>query len=120
MLNEARARLANTKGKKAKRKAREKQMEEARRLAMLQKKREMKAAGIENKRRMKNRRGVDYNAEIIFEHKPAPGFYDTSSERAAESLRLGEPFRPQTIQEIEGKGADEAQASLPRTRNFIL
>jgi hypothetical protein len=47
MLAEARARLANTKGKKAKRKAREKQLEEARRLASLQKRREMKAAGIE-------------------------------------------------------------------------
>lgn len=34
-------------GKKAKRKAREHQMEEARRLASLQKKRELKAAGIE-------------------------------------------------------------------------
>jgi hypothetical protein len=45
MLSEARARLANTRGKKAKRKAREKQMEEARRLASLQKKRELKAAG---------------------------------------------------------------------------
>lgn len=47
MLSEARARLANTKGKKAKRKAREKQLEEARRLAALQKRRELKAAGIE-------------------------------------------------------------------------
>jgi pre-mRNA-splicing factor CDC5/CEF1 len=35
MLQECRARLANTKGKKAKRKAREKQLEEARRLAQL-------------------------------------------------------------------------------------
>ena len=46
MLSEARARLANTRGKKAKRKAREAQLEEARRLATLQKKRELKAAGI--------------------------------------------------------------------------
>nr|CAD2172310.1 unnamed protein product [Meloidogyne enterolobii] len=37
MLSEARARLANTQGKKAKRKAREKQLGEARRLASLQK-----------------------------------------------------------------------------------
>ena len=47
MLSEARARLANTQGKKAKRKAREKQLEEARRLAALQKRRELRAAGIE-------------------------------------------------------------------------
>lgn len=46
MLSEARARLANTQGKKAKRKAREKALEDARRLAMLQKRRELKAAGI--------------------------------------------------------------------------
>ena len=46
MLSKARARLANTQGKKAKRKARERQLEEARRLAVLQKKRELKAAGI--------------------------------------------------------------------------
>uniref|UniRef100_A0A914KX61 Uncharacterized protein n=1 Tax=Meloidogyne incognita TaxID=6306 RepID=A0A914KX61_MELIC len=37
MLSEARARLANTQGKKANRKAREKQLGEARRLASLQK-----------------------------------------------------------------------------------
>ena len=35
MLSEARARLANTRGKKAKRKAREKALDEARRLAAL-------------------------------------------------------------------------------------
>lgn len=46
MLAEARARLANTQGKKAKRKAREKQLDEARRLASLQKRREMRAAGL--------------------------------------------------------------------------
>lgn len=46
MLSEARARLANTQGKKAKRKAREKQLEEARRLASLQKRRELRAVGI--------------------------------------------------------------------------
>lgn len=36
MLSEARARLANTQGKKAKRKAREKQLDEAKRLAQVQ------------------------------------------------------------------------------------
>ena len=46
MLAEARARLANTQGKKAKRKAREKQIEEARRLASMQKRRELLAAGL--------------------------------------------------------------------------
>merc|ERR1711890_75604 len=71
MLSEARARLANTQGKKAKRKAREKQLEEARRLASLQKKRELRAAGIEIKKFRRKIRGVDYNEEIPFERKPA-------------------------------------------------
>lgn len=80
MLSEARARLANTQGKKAKRKAREKQLEEARRLAALQKRRELRAAGIELAPRQKRKRGVDYNAEIPFEKRAAAGFYDTSQE----------------------------------------
>uniref|UniRef100_A0A0B6ZFC9 Uncharacterized protein n=1 Tax=Arion vulgaris TaxID=1028688 RepID=A0A0B6ZFC9_9EUPU len=80
MLSEARARLANTQGKKAKRKAREKQLEEARRLAALQKRRELRAAGIAVKQKRRRKRGVDYNTEIPFEKKPAVGFYDTSQE----------------------------------------
>jgi len=80
MLSEARARLANTQGKKAKRKARERQLEEARRLAMLQKKRELKAAGIVMRMRPK-KDGMDYNADIPFEKQPAPGFYDTTQEK---------------------------------------
>jgi len=43
--------LLADRGKKAKRKAREKQLEEARRLAALQKKRELRAAGIEVRQR---------------------------------------------------------------------
>lgn len=80
MLSEARARLANTQGKKAKRKAREKQLEEARRLAALQKRRELRAAGIQVQQKNKRKRGINYNTEIPFEKKPAQGFYDTSTE----------------------------------------
>ncbi|XP_044012402.1 cell division cycle 5-like protein [Aphidius gifuensis] len=80
MLSEARARLANTQGKKAKRKAREKQLEEARRLVALQKRRELCAAGITVNPNNKRKRGVNYNAEIPFEKKPSAGFYDTSNE----------------------------------------
>lgn len=84
MLQEARARLANTKGnvsippiwsnrglgKKAKRKAREKQLEEARRLASLQKRRELKAAGIEPPKaqhKRKKKGGMDYNKVCTLE-----------------------------------------------------
>ena len=60
MLQECRARLANTKGKKAKRKAREKLLEEARRMSQLQKRRELKQAGIDIFKPLKIK-GVDYN-----------------------------------------------------------
>eukprot|EP00908_Phaeocystis_cordata_P006594 Transcript_17212.p1 GENE.Transcript_17212~~Transcript_17212.p1 ORF type:complete len:818 (+),score=477.15 Transcript_17212:124-2577(+) len=80
MLSEARARLANTRGKKAKRKAREKQLEEARRLAALQKRRELKAAGIDMAQRKRKVRGVDYNSEIPFQKTAPAGFYDTTGE----------------------------------------
>lgn len=51
-----------------------------RRLAALQKRRELRAAGIDIQKKRKKKRGVDYNAEIPFEKKPALGFYDTSME----------------------------------------
>jgi len=100
MLSEARARLANTQGKKAKRKARERQLEEARRLAMLQKRRELKAAGImSGMRSMKKKKGIDYNADIPFEKKPAAGFYDTSEEQA----RVVEAPVGQSLKRLEAK-----------------
>ena len=74
MLQECRARLANTKGKKAKRKFREKQIAEARRLAQLQKNRELKAAGVEVTYKPKIR-GVDYSKEIPIEHVVPQGRY---------------------------------------------
>ncbi|CAI9286434.1 unnamed protein product [Lactuca saligna] len=92
MLSEARARLSNTRGKKAKRKAREKQIEEAGRLASLLKKRELKAAGIDDYRKRKN---FDCNAEI----RPPIGFYDV----ADESSIVEQPKFPTTIEEMEGE-----------------
>ncbi|CAN9088282.1 unnamed protein product [Alternaria alternata] len=70
MLSEARARLANVSGKKAKRKARERQLEESRRLALLQKRRELKAAGNH----------IDYNADVPLEKEVPAGFFDTTEE----------------------------------------
>ncbi|XP_022745791.1 cell division cycle 5-like protein [Durio zibethinus] len=108
MLSEARARLANTRGKKAKRKAREKQLEEARRLASLQKRRELKAAGIDTRRRKRKRKGIDYNAEIPFEKRPPPGFYDV----ADEDRTVEQPKFPTTIEELEGKRRVDIEAQL--------
>ncbi|RCN41816.1 Myb-like DNA-binding domain protein [Ancylostoma caninum] len=81
MLSEARARLANTQGKKAKRKARERQLSEARRLASLQKRREMREAGLlvrRFKRLKKN--AIDYSGEIPFEKAVPAGFHDPSED----------------------------------------
>lgn len=111
MLSEARARLANTRGKKAKRKAREKQLEEARRLAALQKKRELKAAGIELREKRRGGRGIDYGKEVPFEVKPAAGFYDTQDEVQA-TKEIREEFRPVTIDELEGKKRRDIEAAL--------
>ena len=85
MLQEARARLANTRGKKAKRKARERQLEEARRLVDLQKQRELKALGVGRRRRAqggrKRPREIDYSREIPFQKRPPPGAHAVMSER---------------------------------------
>lgn len=101
MLSEARARLANTQGKKAKRKAREKQLEEARRLAQLQKRRELRMAGINLQiRNWKNKRFIDYNTEIPFE-KPVPaGFHNTADDVYEPS---GLDFKRLRQQQLDGE-----------------
>ncbi|XP_015772180.1 PREDICTED: cell division cycle 5-related protein-like [Acropora digitifera] len=111
MLSEARARLANTQGKKAKRKAREKQLEEARRLAALQKRRELRAAGIEIRKHRKKRRGVDYNAEIPFEKKPAQGFYDTGEEELPD---YQPDFKKLRQDHLDGKMRDDVEQVIYR------
>ncbi|WVQ80345.1 pre-mRNA-splicing factor CEF1 [Cryptococcus sp. DSM 104549] len=127
MLSEARARLANTQGKKAKRKARERQLEEARRLATLQKKRELKAAGI-NMRAKPKKKGMDYNADIPFEKQPAPGFYDVSEESAkvyaapvGSTLRSLDGKRKQEIEEAEEKKKRRKgnEKSANQTQQFV-
>src|SRR5690348_321159 len=101
MLSEARARLANTQGKKAKRKAREKQLEEARRLAVLQKRRELKAAGIDMRGGFRRRlHGVDYLKEIPFQKKPPPGFYEVDFSHEKE---IQQEFKRPLLQNVDGK-----------------
>ncbi|KAL4159698.1 hypothetical protein PRNP1_000271 [Phytophthora ramorum] len=109
MLSEARARLANTKGKKAKRKAREKQLEEARRLATLQKKRELKAAGVMSsnpKVHMKKRKYIDYASEIPFEKKAPAGFYDVAEEKRISSNGLDPKRAALQLDKLEGVRRD--------------
>ncbi len=106
MLSEARARLANTQGKKAKRKARERQLEESRRLAVLQKRRELKNAGINIKVVNRKKGQMDYNADIPFEKKAAPGFYDTAEE-AIRNERQREAFDPRKQQLANKRKGDQ-------------
>jgi pre-mRNA-splicing factor CDC5/CEF1 len=89
MLSEARARLANTMGKKEKRKSRERQMEESRRLTGIQKRRELKAAGVDvGPPAPKKRKGVDVTN--IQQREVPAGFYDVSEESAAGKRKRGD------------------------------
>ncbi|KAL7784846.1 pre-mRNA splicing factor component domain-containing protein [Trichoderma ceciliae] len=109
MLSEARARLANTQGKKAKRKARERQQEESRRLATLQKRRELKTAGINIKVITRKQGEMDYNADIPFERKAAPGFYDTAEEQVRNEVQRAafDPRKQQLANKRKGEGDED-------------
>lgn len=116
MLSEARARLANTKGKKAKRKARERMLEESRRLALLQKRRELKAAGVES--RLGVKRGskyIDYAREIPFQHVAPSGFYDVSSENdISNSMKLDPKSFGLELSKMEGRHDKEEEERLKK------
>ncbi|KAJ5476181.1 hypothetical protein N7475_001910 [Penicillium sp. IBT 31633x] len=117
MLSEARARLANTQGKKAKRKARERQLEESRRLAVLQKRRELKHAGINVKVVTRKPGQMDYNADIPFEKPAAPGFYDTIEE-INQNERQREAFDPRKQQLAnKRKGDQDDDAERKKRKN---
>ena len=80
MLQEARARLANVRGKKAMRKAREEMMSETKRQVELQKDRELRAAGVAAPAKKLKRGEIDYNKEIPFETMPLVGNHAFGSE----------------------------------------
>ena len=105
-MSEARARLANTQGKKAKRKARERQLEESRRLAQLQKRRELKNAGINIKIVTRKKGQMDYDTDIPFEKAPAPGFYDTREEEVRNEKQR-EAFDPRKQQLANKRKGDQ-------------
>lgn len=65
--------------------------------------------GIELRGRDRRTRGIDYNAEVAFEKKPVPGFYDTGDE-VRQTREMQQEFRPTTVEEMEGK---RRKVSLP-------
>jgi pre-mRNA-splicing factor CDC5/CEF1 len=112
MLSEARARLANTAGKKAKRKARERQLGESKRLSMLQKRRELKAAGIESKLGggNKKRKFIDYGTEIPFQKIPPAGFYEVNAENAeGKKVKLDPAVHGLELAKMEGRHLKEEE-----------
>ena len=114
MLSEARARLANTQGKKAKRKARERQLEDSRRMALLQKRRELKNAGINIKITNRKKGQMDYNADIPFEKKAASGFFDTQDE-IERNEKQREAFDPRR-QQLQNKRKGDQQQEEPDSK----
>lgn len=122
MLAEVRVRLANTKGKKAKRKEREKIIEEARRLAQLQKIRELEMAGVENVptakeiKRLRQKKDIDYNKEIPFKREVPEFVYQTEESETPRNVSFASTI---TLQTLEGKRRDveeELQRKLDRRR----
>jgi pre-mRNA-splicing factor CDC5/CEF1 len=99
--------LANVSGKKAKRKARERQLEESRRLALLQKRRELKAAGINIKITAKKGNHIDYNADVPLEKEVPAGFFDTTEELDRNEQQR-EAFDPRK-QQLANKRKNEEQ-----------
>lgn len=112
MIAETRVRLRNIMGKKAKRRAREKFIEKTRQLALLQKQRELRAAGIEyviEKKKKKKRPEIDYNAEVPFEHRPTEDVYQTGAdEEPAPNPNIGTI----SINALEGERRDEEERRL--------
>lgn len=117
-LNEARARVANTRGKKAKRKIREKQLEEARRLAALQKKRELKSAGIEIVLRLpkKKKKEMNYNSDVPFMREVPKGSFSDMLEPTPEPDKFKGGISLQYLEKRERDREEEKQRKIDEKR----
>ena len=108
--------LTIVQGKKAKRKARERQLDLSKRLALLQKRRELKMSGINIKIKTAKKGEMDYNADIPFERVPAPGFHDTVEE-IERNERQREAFDPRKQQlAIKRKGEPQDNEDVSRKK----
>eukprot|EP00767_Chilomastix_cuspidata_P003131 gnl/Chilomastix_cuspidata/3248.p1 GENE.gnl/Chilomastix_cuspidata/3248~~gnl/Chilomastix_cuspidata/3248.p1 ORF type:complete len:650 (+),score=201.21 gnl/Chilomastix_cuspidata/3248:145-2094(+) len=102
MISETKARIANVLGKKSKRRMRERQLEQSRRLATIQQNRELKASGMAPQMRRRRMKGIDYNTETFLKHAPAPGPFNASEEMRREKPLVGKNFRVMTVAEADG------------------
>lgn len=104
MIAEARVRIANVKGKKAKRKAREKVIDEARRLAQLQKFRELRNAGVDfiiERKDRKKKKEFSYGDEIPLERKPIELVYKIDESEKVD--RIDDNVANINITQLEGE-----------------
>lgn len=109
MLMEARARLANTKGKKAKRKERERYLDQQKRENVLEQRQLDKEQGKTPQalKIKKSKYSVDYNAEIPFEHRAPSGVHDTEAEKLENAM---------VLDEFQGKIEGGEKVEFGRTR----
>lgn len=120
MLSEARARLLNTQGKKATRKVRERMLEESKRIAQIQKRRELKQAGINTslkKSKKKYENEIDYNADVVYEIVPPAVLYDVTRENERTQKAL-QDFERNIAKKGKRKFKDDGEKeSSPRKRS---
>ena len=98
-------------------------MSEARRLASLQKRRELRAAGIMaggGGWRFRKRGLVDYNAEVPFE-KPTPaGFHDPSDDRFDKNeTKRREPEKRRDVKETEDRRKDKEKLKKRKYASYF-
>lgn len=123
MLAEARARLANTQGKKAKRKARMAMLEAQKAETAAKKQQDLASAGITAiVKRSRKRAGIDYNSEIPFETLPVPGIHDTLEELAKPYESRGDSdHRKKTrdLMELEARKQDAANDKQRVSKGYL-
>ena len=121
MLSEARRDWPTRRGERRNERPEKKQLLEARRMAQLQKRRELKAAGIikrgwqapVSRRKKRNADEIDYNEEIPF-LTPAPrGIHDTTTE----DMQANNPqFKRMMADQVVGKQKAQMLAEQRRKR----
>jgi hypothetical protein len=113
MIAETKVRIANKKGKKEKRKARERTLEEARRLATIQKFRELRNAGVDfviERKQKKKVKTFSYGSEVPMERLPVEVGHQVSAEERARANKTDLNIANISIAELEGQRREEAEA----------
>lgn len=113
MLSEAKARLANSQGKKAKRKERARNLAESKRLALLERRRELKASGADMTLQptTKKKEQFDYNADIFEERGTPQGKFDVATEEE-QNLRDKTDF----LDTVKVQGVQEPKKKKAKTQ----